>query len=460
MTQPNLQGALVNLGPGPHFQPIDIGSPDYMAVLEADSAFWTLVPRGELSEYLATGSLAAAFQEHQERFRQEMAGLRFGLKPSAVYFNPTERCNLNCTYCYLPDDLRRQGVDMEPERLLAALEVLAAYFADTLPEGVTPQVIFHGSEPLMCKEAVFAAIERFGDRFHFGLQTNATLLEDADLDFIRNRELSLGLSLDAHLAEVADATRHNWQGTGVFGKVAGLLDRLAGYPHYSVICTVTSTNVAHLPEIVEYFHLKQVPVAMLNPVRCTREGGRGLKPDNLELARAFTRALDRTRELLELTGRKLVIANFANVLAGLVAPTTRRLMCDISPCGGGRCFFAVSARGDLFPCSEFIGIPEFRGGNLFASDIPAILETPAFTRVTGRLVEDISPCRQCAIRHFCGAPCPAEVFMCTGTLEAPAPYCEFYAEQVRYAFRLIAAGQVDDFLWDGWRNGTEQTFAF
>ena len=47
------------------------------------------------------------------------------------------------------------------------------------------------------------------------------------------------------------------------------------------------------------------------------------------------------------SGRKLVVGNFANLLLGLVAPGARRLMCDISPCGGGRCFFAVGAGGEV-----------------------------------------------------------------------------------------------------------------
>jgi hypothetical protein len=58
-------------------------------------------------------------------------------------------------------------------------------------------------------------------------------------------------------------------------------------------------------------------------------------------------------------------------------------------------------------------------------------------------VEDIKPCSNCAVRHFCGAPCPAEVYMCSNTLHTPPPYCEFYVEQIRYAFRFIASGHVD-----------------
>ncbi len=456
----NLYGACVNVGAGPRFDLLDIGHPEYVAVVAADSAFWTLVPKDQAATFLFGDDLAQAFVERQERFDQEMQALRFGLTPSAVYFNPTERCNLNCRYCYLPEDMRRAGVDMAPAELIRGLEILADYFQASMPAGsVLPQVIFHGSEPMLQRESVFAAIARFSSRFRFGIQTNATLLDEAALGFIRDHEVSLGISLDAHLAEINDRTRQTWGEKSVFNQVSGVLEKLAGYDNYSVICTVTQSNVTHLVDIVDFFHHHEVRVAMLNPVRCTQVGGRLVKPEDQVLARHFVAALDRTWELYQQTGRHLVIANFANILIGIVAPTARRLMCDISPCGGGRCFFAVAATGDVFPCSEFIGLPEFKGGNLFTDDLPGILASKPFRQVTERKVEDFEPCGSCAIRHFCGSPCPAEVFTTSGTMHAPAPYCNFYIEQVKYAFRILADERLDSFLWEGWNEGTEQTFA-
>ena len=147
--------------------------------------------------------------------------------------------------------------------------------------------------------------------------------------------------------------------------------------------------------------------------------------------------------------------NFANLLLGLVAPGARRLMCDISPCGGGRCFFAVGAGGEVAPSSEFLGLAEFHGGNLFDMSVKDLLATPAFKQVTTRVVEQLDPCKRCAVRHFCGAPCPAEVYAINGTLSAPAPMCDFYVAQARYAFRVIADGRLDAYLWDGWKEGLE-----
>jgi len=168
------------------------------------------------------------------------------------------------------------------------------------------------------------------------------------------------------------------------------------------------------------------------------------------MAEIFTKALDRSHELYEETNRKIVIVNFANIILSIVAPTARKLMCDISPCGGGRCFFAVSSKGEMFPCSEFIGLQDFNGGNLFTDSIDNVLKSPAFSLVTERKVEDIEPCSKCAIRHFCGSPCPAEAHNMNGSMKEPGAFCEFYEEQVRYAFRLIADKKEDAYLWDNW----------
>jgi uncharacterized protein len=430
-----------------------------VAVVEPDTAFWALVRREKLAEVALGGDLVQAYRRKAAGFAREMQTLRFGLKPSAVYFNPTERCNLNCTYCYIPEPMRRKGRHMPAEQLLEALELLKKYFRTTVPKGSLPQIVFHGAEPLLNREAVFAGIQQFAGDFRFGIQTNATLLDDAAIEFLRAHDVSIGISLDAPTAPVADRTRSNWEGRGVYAQVVDAMGRLRGYPGWSVICTVSNENLRHLTKLVDFLHRQEVPTCLMNILRCTLPRSRSVKPDDVSAAKYFLRALDRTHELYRRTGRKLIVGNFANILLAIIAPAARRLMCDISPCGGGRCFFALAPDGDLFPCSEFIGLRQFCGGNLFCDEIPAVLDSEPFRKVTGRKVEDIEPCRHCAIRHYCGSPCPAEAHEMNGGMHHPGAFCEFYEEQVRYAFRLIADEKADDFLWDGWDRDMQQTFA-
>lgn len=451
------RGLLFNTGNGPNLQILDIRHRRYCALVDPDTAFWALIPKAKLGSALGGGTLKKHFRRRPE-FLREMEALRFGVSPAAVYFNPTERCNLDCSYCYLPGAMRRTGVHMPPDRLLEALGLLKTFFRNRAPKGPKPQIIFHGSEPLLAKEAVFAGIDRFSEDFRFGIQTNGVLLDDAAMAFITSRGVGLGLSLDGATASVADRTRKTWSGRGVFPKVVRTLEKLKGYPDYNVICTVTRGNMRSLTRIVDFLHALEVPACMLNPVRCTRPGGRALRPEDHMLAPHYLKALDRAHELYRRTGRKMIVANFANVLLAILAPTARRLMCDISPCGGGRCFFALSARGDLFPCSEFIGMNRFNGGNLFQGGLETALGSAAFRRVTGRSVDDFTPCRSCAIRHFCGAPCPAEACEEPGGGKRPGAFCELYEEQVRYALRMIADKRSDAYLWDGWEKGTRIVF--
>ncbi|UCB57236.1 MAG: peptide-modifying radical SAM enzyme CbpB [Candidatus Omnitrophota bacterium] len=451
------RGIYFNTGGGIPLQPVDIRHKDYIGLVSADSAFWALVKKHQLAKLLANPSFLRKYRNKERAFLKEINTLRFGLKPSAVYFNPTDRCNLNCSYCYIPEQLRRGGRDMPSKKLFEALEILKVYFGATLPKGQKAQIIFHGAEPMLNKEAIFSAVNTFAGDFHFGIQTNGTLMSDEAIEFLTSRKISIGLSLDGHIARVADRLRKNWSGEGVFQKVVKIIKALRGYENFSVICTVTGENMLSLVKIVEFLHRMEVPVCMLNPVRCTLAAARKTKPQDHRLAKNYLKALDRTYELYKKTGRRLIVANFANVLMGIIAPAGRRLMCDISPCGGGRCFFAISSNGNLFPCSEFIGLRRFKGGNIFSDDISRVLQTEPFRLVTERDIENIRPCSDCAIRHFCGSPCPAEAYEMNGSMQTPGAFCELYEEQVRYALRLIADGKEDAYLWNGWNKGIVTT---
>lgn len=452
------RGLHFNTGCGPALQPIDIGHAQYIGLVDPDTAFWSLVQKDKLADALKSGSrFMKQYAQKRDAFVEEMNMLRFGLKPSAVYFNPTDRCNLNCAYCYIPETMRKGGKTMSEKKLIEALSILKTYFKTVVPKGVKPQIVFHGAEPMLAREAMFASIDTFKGDFRFGVQTNGTLLDDSAIEFLTSRGIGIGLSLDSHMENVATRTRKTWGEESVYGKVVETIKSLKDYPGFNVICTVTNQNMDKLVGMVNYLHKLEAPVCMLNPVRCTREGARTIKPLDHEISKHYLKALDRTFELYKQTGRKLVVANFANILVSIIAPTARRLMCDISPCGGGRCFFAVSASGDMFPCSEFVGVKEFKGGNLFTGKIEQALESKPFKMVTGRKVEDIDPCNRCAVRHFCGSPCPAEAYEMNGGMEKTGAFCELYEDQVRYALRLIADGKTDAFLWAGWDSDAETT---
>ena len=227
-----------------------------------------------------------------------------------------------------------------------------------------------------------------------------------------------------------------------------------------MICTVSRENLRHLSGLVDFLHAQRgadLPDEHppLHAAAVARRSSRTTPRRRSISCRRWT-----ARTHYPQTGRKLVVGNFANILLAIIAPAARRLMCDISPCGGGRCFFALAPNGDLFPCSEFISLPRFRGGNLFRDDISDVLASEPSSR--SRAGKDRGDRALPALRHpaFLRLSVPGRSPRAQRRHAAPGAFCEFYQEQVRYALRLIADGKSDDYLWDDWNRDLREVFRF
>ena len=63
------RGRFANTGNGPSLQVVDIGHADYTSVVDADTAFWALVPKDRLAEvFNGDGKLRAEYQKKSKRF--------------------------------------------------------------------------------------------------------------------------------------------------------------------------------------------------------------------------------------------------------------------------------------------------------------------------------------------------------------------------------------------------------
>lgn len=415
----------------------------HYTVLDPDNVFWAITPASPAGAFIPRDVLAL-YNRMKDTLISEMEDFRFSEDLTAVYIDPTDRCNADCVYCYVPKRIRARGRSMTQAQLDFILNKLARHFKDA---GRTQVIIFHASEPLLVKDAVFRAIDAYGKVFKFGLQTNASLLEKEDIDFLKSRFVGVGISMDSHRPSTNNTQRPMRGLKGNFARAVRALEWFDGYQGLNVIATVTNYNVRDLPGMVKFLHARKVPCVLMNPVRCTRVSPRTLKPDEKLFAEYFIKAVETAIELTKTTGRKIIVGNFANTILAIAAPQARRLMCDISPCGGGRCFFTITASGEMIPCGEFIGIPGFSGGNIFKNGIADAMKSKPFAAVRARMVEKIEGCRECALRNICGAPCPAELHA-RGSMYQKAIFCDFYKEVIRYAFKVIAEDKVRYVLRD------------
>jgi uncharacterized protein len=131
---------------------------------------------------------------------------------SSVIMQPTTLCNLNCSYCYLPD--RRHVHRMSP----AVAQKVAASIAPWT-DRTTVEVCWHGGEPLTAGRPY---LERPMDHFAgldvmHGVQTNATLIDEEWADFLAKRGVRVGVSIDGPLED--NQQRADWAGRSAFARI-------------------------------------------------------------------------------------------------------------------------------------------------------------------------------------------------------------------------------------------------
>ncbi|MFN3384035.1 MAG: peptide-modifying radical SAM enzyme CbpB [Archaeoglobaceae archaeon] len=395
---------------------------DFKVAIDPETNFWNIYD-SEIPE-----EVLKLYERLNEDLRKKMQRYRFEVEFNTVYINATERCNANCPYCYIPENLRKRGKQMDQKDL--------EFFVERIAELGVKNVIFHGAEPLLIKDEVFDLIEKNQD-MSFGIQTNGFLMTEEDAEFLKSRNVNVGISFDSPVKEVEDFLR----GKGHFDKVNEIVDWFVGYRRFNVITTITKFNCSQLSDLIDFLAGK-VRLVLMNPVRGTSEGGRSLRADQKTMSAEFIRAVERAIWHTK-NGRRIVIGDFANLVLGIVAPYSRVLQCDISPCGGGRRFFAITPSG-IFPCSEFVGIEKFKIPLEALEDLDKLKESLSAIRI--RTVEGIEECRDCAYRNICGSPCPAEVYAENGSLFTKSPYCEFYKGIIEHAFRVIKRGEVENIV--------------
>lgn len=176
------------------------------------------------------------------------------VSPSLVILQPTALCNLNCSYCYLPD--RRERERMSEEVLDACVSFV---FACDLP-GNEIEFLWHAGEPLAAglafyKRAFALIAERApeGLRVRHTLQMNGTLLSQAWCDLFLSYQVQTGLSVDGP-AEIHDLNRRTWSGRATHAKVMEgyrLLRRNGLSP--GALCVLTPESLKWPDRMYDFF---------------------------------------------------------------------------------------------------------------------------------------------------------------------------------------------------------------
>ena len=167
---------------------------------------------------------------------------------------PTPFCNIDCHYCYLPDRSNKAVVSNETLRNLFG-QIFASGWAD---DGLS--VVWHAGEPMVLPVSFYQRALALIDELKpvslpvsHSFQTNGTLIDDDWADFIIEKKINIGVSVDGpqHLHDLNRVTR---SGRGTFEKtVAGIrLLRERAIP-FHVISVLTMESLAAPQAMFDFY---------------------------------------------------------------------------------------------------------------------------------------------------------------------------------------------------------------
>ena len=357
----------------------------------------------------------------------------------AMCLNIAHDCQLRCKYCFASTG------DFGKGRKLMSFET-GKHAIDFLLEnsGDRPnlELDFFGGGPLMNFNVVKQVVEyarsrekEYNKKFRFTITTNGLLLDDEKIEFI-NREMSnVVLSIDGR-KEVNDYFRVLPNGQGCYDMILPKYQKLVagrGDKEYYVRGTFTNKNLDFSNDVFAlneagFDQISVEPVVGDDDIYALTEK---------DLPAVFAEYEKLALKLLEneKNGKKF---NFFHFMLDLdQGPCAIK---RLRGCGCGNDYVAITPDGDIFPCHQFVGIDEYKMGNIDEGTFNQEMKAD-FAKAH---VYSKPDCRECWAKFYCSGGCNANNYQYMGDIRtAHKISCQLEKKRLECAIMMKAVKMAD-----------------
>ena len=358
----------------------------------------------------------------------------------AMCLNIAHDCQLRCKYCFASTG------DFGKGRKLMSLET-GKHAIDFLLEnsGDRPnlELDFFGGEPLMNFKVVKQIVEyarsrekEFNKKFRFTITTNGLLLDDEKIDFINKEMSNVVLSIDGR-KEVNDYFRVLPNGQGCYDMIIPKYKKLVegrGDKEYYVRGTFTNRNKDFSNDVFALYEAGFDQISVEPVVGDSDEYALTME-DIPEIFKEYEHLADRIIEN-EKNGKKF---NFFHFMIDLdQGPCAIK---RLRGCGCGNDYVAITPDGDIFPCHQFVGIDEYKMGNIDEGTFNQEMKAD-FAQAH---VYSKPECRECWAKFYCSGGCNANNYQYEGDIrKAHKISCELEKKRLECAIMLKAMRMYGD----------------
>ena len=390
---------------------------------EIDALAWDVLEtsteatsRNEVTEALSTKYEARDVAEAIDELDfMEATGHLFTEDPLASYhahasalstlcLNVAQDCDLACRYCFAKGGTYGQGTARMPRDVgRKAVDFLIEHSGGL--RNLT--LCFFGGEPLLnfsvIQDTVAYAQRRgreSGKQFHFNITTNGTRLTREVRTFLARKGFSIIFSIDGP-QEIQDEMRPFNDGTGSYAVVSRNLRALiedAGKIGLNFSIRATFTRQHHdLSSIAMHLVNLGCHDISVEPAVLKHDAYEIKAPDLPAIKKAYAQFARLYLNEIN-NGRYFSFFHFRHTMDQAFRATR-----NLTQCGAGSGYLAVSSDGDLYPCHRFVGNDEYVMGDV----VHGINRPDIRNYFTSAHVNNKSQCLRCWARYICGGGCHA-----------------------------------------------------
>lgn len=398
----------------------------------------------KLSKVYATEDIESCYQEIAELYNDKIlfseddyekyAKYSVASPVKAMCLNIAHDCQLRCKYCFASTGDFGQG------RKLMSFET-GKHAIDFLLEnsGDRPnlELDFFGGEPLMNFKTVKQIVEyarsreaEYGKKFRFTITTNGLLLDDEKIEFINKEMSNVVLSIDGR-KEVNDYFRVLPNGQGCYDMILPKYKKLVegrGDKEYYVRGTFTNKNLDFSNDV---FALYEAGFDQISIEPVVGEGDEYALTEK-ELPAVFKEYERLAKRIIEneKNGGKF---NFFHFMIDLdQGPCAIK---RLRGCGCGNDYVAITPDGDIFPCHQFVGMDEYKMGNIDEGTFNQEMKAD----FANCHVYSKPECRKCWAKFYCSGGCNANNYQYMGDVRSAHKIsCELEKKRLECAIMIKA----------------------
>ena len=394
------------------------------------SAQQVLETYGELYELYEGGILFSS--DDYEQFADRMVASPI----KAMCLHVAHDCNLRCKYCFASTGDFGEGrrlLDFETGKKAIDFLIEKSKGRHNL------ELDFFGGEPLMNFEVVRQIVEyarsleqEHNKLFRFTITTNGMLLDDAKIDYINKEMSNVVLSIDGRRG-VNDKMRPCINGAGSYDIIMDKYKRLVekrGHDQYYARGTFTKYNLDFANDVM---HLYEEGFDQLSVEPVVSPSDKDYALTEAELPRIFEEYETLAKKIIAIKKQGKSINFFHFMLDLDQGPCAIK---RLRGCGCGNEYVAVTPDGDIYPCHQFVGMKEWKMGNLHEGTFDFKLKD-YFSQTT---VYNKHDCKECWAKFYCSGGCNANNLQYAGdVLKSHKLSCELEKKRLECAIMIKAA---------------------